>query len=935
MFFIGLQQLCHQTNTNYTIAMKRNLTLLLLLGSAALFAQTNIKLEGTLFDQKTNQPLSEKTFVVEGLNIQAKTDDKGHYEISVPDDTYQLDIKVDGYQSVSQNLSDSNTLNMYLKPEDLKDTKIDLSTAVVTGRKDKSGEASLLNIQKKSVKMVENIGAAELDRKGVSDAASAVAKMAGVTKQEGTGDVFVRGLGDRYNYTSLNGLPIPSENPSNKNVKLDLFPTDVIDYISLSKTFNVRMMADFGGANIDIESKLYEGNGLLEIGTGLNLNSNAITNKNFNLQDGPNWFGFQKTKIPANATTGYHFTNSFNPQSKSAVAGGFNIKGGKSYKFENGAKFGFFATAAFDNSAQSIEKGLARSVDAQGNNLKGFNDYTKDSYNTNTTGMVNLYYDFNPNNRLRANSIFINNTSQSLQEYKGFIRDLAEDNNGFIRRGTYERNQVFVNQLLGDHRLDDKSEFHWGVSYNTVKQDMPDRLQNTMRLDKQSGQYVLASQDASLSNRYYQNLNENEVSANLEYNRVFGGDLKDYKAKISIGYQGRHKERDFEANQFNFKILRSGIQVDPNNLDAFFNQSNYGSGFEITTFDIKSDGSYRSQVYSGQKDIQVGFAEVEYNFTDRLTAVLGVRAEYLKQSIDWYTALSQGKNSFDQFELLPSLMLRYKLTDNQNLRFATSKTYTLPQFKETAMFVYEDVTETFRGNPMLYPSTNYNADIKWEWFPKSGEVISLGGFGKYIQDPINTTTIASSSNDISYANTGDWGYAVGAELEVRKAILDNKISNPEQLTVGFNGAYMYSNQELNNEKVYKETLFNGQRINTNFTNAEDAFTGASKFITNADLSYSKKWASGGSVMATVAYNYFSDRIYALGTETRGNQVDKGFSTLDFILRSKLNKNIGINFSAKNLLNPTIDRVQENLNGDVKTLSYKKGMNFGLSVNYQF
>ena len=116
-----------------------------------------------------------------------------------------------------------------------------------------------------------------------------------------------------------------------------------------------------------------EGEKILEIGTGLNLNSNAITNKNFNLQDGPNWFGFQKTKIPANATTGYHFTNSFNPQSKSAVAGGFNIKGGKSYKFENGAKFGFFATAAFDNSAQSIEKGLAASVNAEGayfNNFK-------------------------------------------------------------------------------------------------------------------------------------------------------------------------------------------------------------------------------------------------------------------------------------------------------------------------------------------------------------------------------------------------------------------------------------------------------------------------------------------------------------------------------------------------------------------------------------
>lgn len=917
--------------------MKRNLTLLLLLGSAALFAQTNIKLEGTLFDQKSNQPISGKNFTIEGLNIQAKTDEKGHYEVSVPDDVYQIELKVDGYQIITKSLTDTDAVNLYLQPEDFKDGKIDLSTAVVTATKSKSSEANLLNLQKKSIKIVESIGSAELERKGVSDAASAVAKMAGVTKQEGSGDVFVRGLGDRYNYTSLNGLPLPSENPSNKNIKLELFPTDIIEYISLSKTFNVRMMADFGGANIDIASKLYEGKGFFEIGTGLNLNSNAISEKDFKLQDGPNWFGFQNTKIPANATNGYFFKNSFNPQTKSAVAGGFNVKGGKSYKFDNGSKFGFFASASFDNSAQSIENGIARTVDAEGKNLKGFNDYTKNSYSTNTTGMVNLYYDFNANNKLRANSIFINNTTQSLQEYKGFIRDLAEDDNGFIRRATYEKNQVFVNQLLGDHKLNSRSEFHWGLSYNAVNQDMPDRLQNTMRLNKQSGQYTLASQDASLSNRYFQKLNENEISANLEYNFTLGGDLKDYKAKISVGYQARHKERDFEANQFNLKLTQSGIVVDPNNLDVIFNQSNFGYDklYTIETFDMDGKGGYRSQTYTGQKDIQVGFVEIEYNFTDRLTALLGVRAEYLKQSIDWYTALSKGKNAFDQFELLPSLALRYKLTDKQNLRFATSKTYTLPQFKETAMFVYEDVTETFRGNPMLYPSTNYNADIKWEWFPKNGEVVSFGGFGKYIQDPINTTTIASSSNDISYVNSGDWGYAVGAELEVRKAIYDNKTSNPEQITVGLNAAYMYSNQELNNDKVYEETLFNGQRINTNFTNKEDAFTGASDLITNADISYSKKWEQGGSLMATVAYNYFSDRIYALGTETRGNQVDKGFSTLDFILRSRLNKNIGINFSAKNLLNPTIDRVQENSNGDAITLSYKKGLNFNLSVNYQF
>lgn len=134
--------------------MKRNLTLLLLLGSAALFAQTSIKLEGTLFDQRTNQPLSGKSFTVEGLDIQARTDENGRYEISVPDDTYQLEMKVDGYQTITQNLTDSNTLNMYLQPEDFKDGKIDLSTAVITGVRNKAAEANLLNLQKRDRKSV-------------------------------------------------------------------------------------------------------------------------------------------------------------------------------------------------------------------------------------------------------------------------------------------------------------------------------------------------------------------------------------------------------------------------------------------------------------------------------------------------------------------------------------------------------------------------------------------------------------------------------------------------------------------------------------------------------------------------------------------------------------------------------------------------------------
>lgn len=914
--------------------MKKNLTLLFALVSAGVFAQTNVEIKGVLYDQLSKTVLADTKFKIDDLGLEATTDNQGNYKIEVPEDAYEVELTVDGYEKVKQPLGEQTTLNFFLKPDDIKSEDIDLATATITVQRNKAAEANLLNMQKKSTQIVENIGQVEMDRKGISDAAGAVAKMSGVTKQEGTGNVFVRGLGDRYNSTSLNGLPIPSENPGNKNIKLDLFSTDIIEYISMYKTYSSKINADFGGANVDITSKRYDGKGFFQVGLGTTINSNAIDNKAYKLQDGPNYFGFKTTKIPNNVLGGYNFENSLNPVSKPSVGGSFNLKGGKSFRLNNGSKFGFFAAASFDSNGERLQNGVARTVDAHGNGIKDFHTFTSNKYNTNTTGLINLFYDINPNHKLRANSILINNSSQSLNEYNGYVRDINENENGLVRRGTYERNTLLINQLLGEHNFSERSEFNWGISFNSIKNEMPDRIQNTLRYDENDGQYYLANQDASLSHRYFQELKEDEMAANLAYSLKFGVDNSTYKAKLTVGYQGRFKERNLEANQFNLKVNKGDVAVDPNNLDGFFNQANYGSHFLISTFD-SYNGTYRPQEYSGEQTINAGFAELEYHFSDRFMAIVGLRGEHINQLVDWRTALSQGKNEFDQFEILPSLAMRYKVNDKNNLRFAASKTYTLPQFKERAMFVYEDVTEIERGNPMLYASTNYNADLKWEWFPKQGEILSVAAFGKYIIDPINKVTIASSANDQSYANTGDWGYAIGVEVEARKAIIDNKGLNPEQVTIGLNAAYMQTKQELNDDKVFEETYFNGGRINTNFTFEEDSFTGASDLVLNADISYSKKWEKGGSVLATVAYNYFSDRLYSLGTETRGNQVDKGFGTLDFILRSKLDKNIGINFAAKNLLNPDIRRVQENLNGAVDILSYKRGMNFSLGINYQF
>lgn len=291
------------------------------------------------------------------------------------------------------------------------------------------------------------------------------------------------------------------------------------------------------------------------------------------------------------------------------------------------------------------------------------------------------------------------------------------------------------------------------------------------------------------------------------------------------------------------------------------------------------------------------------------------------------------KNDFDKTAILPNLTLKYELNEKQNLRLAASKTYTLPQFKERARFVYEDVTEVIVGNPYLYPSDDYNLDLKWELFPNRGEIVSFTGFGKYIQNPINEITLASSTNDIAYVNTGDMGYAVGAEVEVRKNLWNLEEDGKEsRITAGLNAAYMHTQQDLDANKVRIETKGS---YNVNFSNTEDGFTGASDLLLNADVTFYKRWSENRDVMMVLAYNHFSDRIRALGTETKGNIVDKGVGALDFILKSKLSSRTSIGISAKNILNPAVERTQQNPGNEILVGSFKKGINFGIGFNYQF
>ena len=192
----------------------------------------------------------------------------------------------------------------------------------------------------------------------------------------------------------------------------------------------------------------------------------------------------------------------------------------------------------------------------------------------------------------------------------------------------------------------------------------------------------------------------------------------------------------------------------------------------------------------------------------------GARAEQINQTIEWSTVIQgDDSNELDTFEFLPSLALKYELNEKQNLRFAASKTYTLPQFKERAPFLFqEEINQDTQGNPALENSTNYNVDLRWELFPSSSEILSFAVFGKYIENPINTFLIVSAANNLSYANTGDSATAFGAEIEARVDIFENERETAssmltDRLSVGGNIAYLNTNQKLDYQKVSEETDF--------------------------------------------------------------------------------------------------------------------------------
>lgn len=924
--------------------MKNLFSFIAILFLTNMFAQKGT-ISGTLTDKDmNNETLPFANVMIQGTTIGTTSDMDGTYSLSVEPGQHTIVFSFLGYKTETETVTVVAGKNTVVNKAMGADSVM-LDDVVVVASVNREKESALLLEQKKAVSIKTSIGSQELAKKGVSDVATAVTKAAGISKQEGSNNIYVRGLGDRYNSTTLNGLPLPSNDPSKKNISLDIFTTDIVEFIDINKTYNSEIYGDFGGASVDIISKSHSGKPKLEFGVGTGAQSNAIVLDDFHLQDGPNKSGLYSIDYPNNPFIPSNHTTSWDKQTVSTpISTNFGLLGGHRLNFGKSSSLDLFGTASFSNGYQ-FKRGIARgSVNTQGLAFSDY-DFSRFSYDANTTAMLNLGYRINEKHKIKYNTLFVNSSSQTYDQYRGIINvfDNAPEGGGYIRRGTFIVSKVFVNQLLGEHKLSERLDVDWGMAHNIVNNNIPDRKQNMLvprDNNNVNGDKIVSDLATSDNHRFFQNLNETENAVNLIAKYKFGmNEDNENKGLLNFGYSGRFKVVDFDATQFNYRINRFiGIPyptVNINNIDGYFNDVNFANGlYDITTFrgDASNPRALEPQTYKGEQNIHAAIASLQYKISKKFTGIIGLRLERIYQKVQWKTSLDPNgdKNSFTIFEYLPNATFKYATSEKNNLKFAASKTYTLTQFKERAPFQYEDVTEISFGNPDLNPSTNYNTDLKWEYFPSSGEVIALTAFGKIIQNPINMVVVASATNDLSYVNSGEKATIAGLEFEVRKNIFETQneeTTKSSKLSTGFNTSWMYGNQDYDINKVANET-----DLNVVFSNTNGPLTGASDLLVNADISFTKDFSQNSDVMATLAYNYFSDRVYAIGTYGKGDLTDQAVGTLDFIVKSNLSKHFNISLSLKNILDPKIERIQEVQN--VTVLSYKRGRFASLSVTYK-
>lgn len=909
------------------------------------------RVAGKVIDSKTAAGLSNAQVAIPELSLMTLTDLEGRFFFNkVPAGRHEVRVNLLGYApkivaDVAVRAGQTSALDVSMDQ-----TAIEVEAITVTAQMEAGATASLLDEQKNAIAVTEAIGSQEIAKSPDSDAAEVATRVSGVTVSEGR-YVYIRGLGERYSQTSINGSPLPSPEPEKEVVPLDLFPAEFLEKLSTQKTYTPDRPGEFSGGSVDISNKEFPDRFTwkLQMGTAVNTMSQFQSNflnyrgsdtdwtgrdngsRNIPALIQQNGYGLKGDRLPVDDPTAIEAAGrsfavrlpQFGPGVQDTP---WNLDlsgsiGDRTTLFGN--DFGYFIAATYDQNflVRDEEQELkwpATSFDPQFAERSQPNvnyDFLRGLRRIAWGGVANFSYLLNPSNQLSLQTIYNRNSDNESRDLNGNNReDLGAEVYG--QRLRWQERDLIFGQLSGKHELlGVNSRLEWRGSAARAHRNEPALRETvyTRAIGSDSDVPFYLDNNTGESGRYfYTELTDEDLSGGLDWSWNFGAWQN--PATLKVGGAMRQRDRDFAARRYRWNF-RSGIT----SLDSVIALGNIvgtdpANNMQLQLTDIVENGDQ----YTADEQTYATYAMVDVPIGTRLSVVAGARVEWYDLTL---TSPVQQQlatlTNLDEVNVLPSLSLTYRLNEAMNLRLAASQTVDRPEFRELAPFQFTEASSLrqMRGNPNLVVADITNLDAKWEWFPDPGEVLSVGIFYKYLERPIEQVFFAAASSLYSYQNAKD-GYLYGAELSVRKRLDFSEFWS--HFTVGSGLSLIESEVEVVPGSGFVPT------------NLVRPLQGQSPWTVNVNLN----WLSTNGATEIGAYwGVFGERISAAGGSGVPDIYERPRNVLDLTWRQTLRGNLSMRFKVQNLLNSSYRWTQEANGIERMQRQYTVGQTLSLSLSY--
>lgn len=916
--------------------LTRSLVLLAAL-TAPLAAQapTTGRIVGRIIDAATGAGLSDAGVQIVGTSAGTMSGVEGRFAINAaPSGTVTLQVRRIGYAPKTVTglfLEAGKTLSQDIS---LSSANVQLAAQVVTASAERGSVNDALDRQRTSTNVVSGITSEQIAKSPDGDAAQAVGRVSGVSVQDGR-YVFVRGLGDRYTQTSLNGARIPSPEPEKKVVPLDLFPTGLLQSITTIKTFTPDQPGDFSGAQVDIQTREFPAQRTWAMSTSTG-GSDAVVGRRlmmpgrvrgdlFAVGSGPralpafiSTFGNFSRTLPGQSDYNRmvsDFRNSWTPR---AQEGGLNGStslsvGGSDPVF--GHSVGYLVSGTYSYTQESKLDQVRSLALAQGSATPSAVDrYTGSTGRSSVLwgGMANASTLLGSRTRLA-----FNNTYNRTMDSEARVESGTSENLGIpftISRQKYIERSVYASQLLLQSDLTARQKAELSLSASGVTRVEPDRsefVQATFT-DPASGA-TLAPQWFASSNegavRTFSDLGERAYEARGFWRMQFGEPGR--STAIKLGGLGRHALRDAKSTAYS--ISGSGLTRPERELgaEALFSRYTGTTDRVWSVTPIGVGGTYDASDYTA-----AGFGMLERELGAMWQLIAGARVEYSNVLVRAEPTVGARSSTNPIFtDVLPAVALTFRPTDATNLRFSASQTVSRPEYRELAPIMYREVIgfDNVFGNPALRRALIQNYDLRWEHYPNPGEVLSVAVFAKRFTDPIERVYQGSSGTRIITFVNAQGADNYGVELEARKNldVIADALAN---FSLSANATVMASSIRIAPGA-------------SAVTNTRRAMVGQAPYMFNTGLTWT---SNSGRSSATVLYNVVGARITEAGELPLPDVKEMERHIVDLSLRMPVGDRLSVRVDAKNLL----DAPYRLLQGPVTRESYRMGRGYTVGLSWK-